>query len=547
MGKAWQAWVRLAAGGRAHDGPGAAGPRLTAGAALGTMIVSMITASRAFGAAVAVLAGIASVRLLRHAMWRDEVHAFAVAAASATLPDLVRALDYEVHPGLWYLLLWVLARLAAGPQAMQYLQLAIGLGTWWLLLRCSPFSRVERLLLLASYFLFWEYFVLARMYGLGALLGFAALALRERAAPASPLPWAALGLLANTSVFGCLWSFGIAAGWLARDGMPVRRDAVATATYLLLLIGAVYTMKPAPDWHYRPPDPPRDMGPLAEAAAYPRGALLPPTLTRPFEQRLAPASAAAAKAPSEPTAAPVALARRVGWLALPLVAVPFLLRARAATIAFLVTYAGTVAFATAFGVPGYARHHGILFLALVGAAWQARREGGPLARPSWGWLLVLAVGALGGLASLSIDQRPFSRAGDVAAWLRHEGLADRFLIGWRDMPVSGVAGQLGRPLYHLECECRRLHVVWDTSRVDVVDAADLAARLLRGLDRAPGREAIVILSAPRTLDPVLPLPGVHVERLAAFSGAVVPEENFTVYRLRPADGAQGKGGGDAVR
>ncbi len=480
-------------------------------------------------------------------MWRDEVHAFAVAAASATLPDLFRALAYEVHPGLWYLLLWVLTRFTDDPQAMQLLQLAIALGTWWLVLRCSPFTAGEQLLLLASYFLFWEYFVLARMYGLGALLGFAALALRERTAASSPLPWLALGLLANTSVFGCLWSFGIGAGWLAQAGMPARRGALAIAAYPLLVLAAVATMNPAPDWHYRPPDPQRDVGPLAEAAAYPRGAFLPPALTRPIEQRLLPASGTAAKAPPEPTAAPAALGRRAGWLLLPLVVAPFLLRSRPATLAFFVTYAGTVAFATVFGVAGYARHHGILFLALVGAAWQARREAGPGVRPSRAWLAVLGVGALAGMASLAIDQRPFSRAADVAGWLRREGLADSFLIGWRDMPASTVAGQLARPLYHVECECVRRHVVWNTRRVDVVDGSDLAARLLRALDGAPGREAIVIVSEPHTLDPELPLPGIVVERLAAFTGAVLREENFTVYRLRPAGGTTAKGVSDGGR
>ncbi len=505
--------------------------------------------SRVFAVTIAVvgLAGVGTWRVLRHAMWRDEVHAFAVAAASATLPDLFRALSYEVHPGLWYLLLWVLARFTDDPHAMQLLQLAIALGVWLLVLRCSPFTAGEKLLLLASYFLFWEYFVPARMYGLGALLGFAALALRERTAESNPLPWAALGLLANTSVFGCLWSFGIGAGWLARAGLPARDGIAAMAAYPLLVLAAVLTMSPAPDWHYRPPDPPRDAGPLAEAAAYPRGAFLPAVLARPLEQRLAPAPDGVAASRPEPTAAPAALARRVGWLLLPLVVVPFILRSRPATFAFLVAYAGTVAFATAFGVAGYARHHGILFLALVGAAWQARRDAGPTARPSRTWLAVLVVGALGGLASLAIDQRPFSRAADVAGWLRREGLADGFLIGWRDMPASTVGGQLGRPLYHLECECLRRHVVWNTRRVDVADGDDLAARLRRGLDAAPGREAVVIVSGPRTLDPALPLPGIEVERLAAFGGAVVPEENFTVYRLRPAGGMAAKGGADGSR
>jgi hypothetical protein len=228
------------------------------------------------------------------------------------------------------------------------------------------------------------------------------------------------------------------------------------------VLAAVATMNPAPDWHYRPPDPQRDVGPLAEAAAYPRGAFLPPALTRPIEQRLLPASGTAAKAPPEPTAAPAALGRRAGWLLLPLVVAPFLLRSRPATLAFFVTYAGTVAFATVFGVAGYARHHGILFLALVGAAWQARREAGPV-RPSRAWLAVLGVSSPAWRAA--IDQRPFSRAADVAGCCGAKTSPTASSSAGATCPRRRSLGS-SRARSTVECECVRRHVVWNTRRVD---------------------------------------------------------------------------------
>ena len=109
------------------------------------------------------------IRLFRHAMWRDELQAFMVAAASNTPLDLFAKLKYEGHPGLWHLLLWVVTRFTTDPVAMQALHLVIALGVWVLVWRLSP---VGKLLLLLSYYLFWEYFVVSRGYALGVLLGF---------------------------------------------------------------------------------------------------------------------------------------------------------------------------------------------------------------------------------------------------------------------------------------------------------------------------------------------------------------------------------------
>ena len=125
-----------------------------------------------------------AIRLFRHAMWRDELQAFMVAAASNTPLDLFAKLKYEGHPGLWHLLLWVVTRFTTDPVAMQVLHLVIALGVWVLVWRLSPFRPVGKLLLLLSYYLFWEYFVVSRGYALGCC---SASALRrcKRAAPSS--------------------------------------------------------------------------------------------------------------------------------------------------------------------------------------------------------------------------------------------------------------------------------------------------------------------------------------------------------------------------
>src|ERR1700730_8726100 len=118
-------------------------------------------------------------RALRHAMWRDELQIFMIAASSASPWELFDNLKFAAHPGLWYTLVWLITRVTSDPMWMQVLHVVMAIGVWVIVFRWSPFNTVEKLLLLLSYFLFWEYFVISRSYVLLALIGFGFVVLRE--------------------------------------------------------------------------------------------------------------------------------------------------------------------------------------------------------------------------------------------------------------------------------------------------------------------------------------------------------------------------------
>src|SRR5262249_7390907 len=101
-------------------------------------------------------------------------------------------------------------RFTTDPIAMQVLHLAIALIIWILIFTISPFTIGEKVLLVLSYFLFWEYFVISRNYALMALLGLGFVALRASWPRQLFLPWLLLGLLANPVVLGTIWSMTMA-------------------------------------------------------------------------------------------------------------------------------------------------------------------------------------------------------------------------------------------------------------------------------------------------------------------------------------------------
>ena len=165
----------------------------------------------------ALLVIINSVRLLRHAMWRDEVQAFMLSAASSTPLDLFAKLKDEGHPGLWQLLLWLITRFTTDPISMQVAHLLVALGIWLLIWRASPFKQYEKLLLLLELLP-----VLGILHSQSELCDRRSTRLRFRRSlrctgPRWFWPWVLLGLLANTSVFATIWSFGLAGLFAVRN------------------------------------------------------------------------------------------------------------------------------------------------------------------------------------------------------------------------------------------------------------------------------------------------------------------------------------------
>src|SRR5262249_55396277 len=215
------------------------------------------------------------VRTLRHPMWRDEMASFQFATASASLWELLSKLQYTTHPGLWYSLVWLATRFTSDPTSMVIMHIVIAIAVWTVIFRWSPFETVEKCLLLLSYFLFWEYFVISRNYALVALIGFAFVALQQHRPQQSVIPWLLLGLLANTHVLGAIWSIALASTLVIKRGRLTPRFVTGAAIYLVLLAFSVKTAAPAPDFGPWATDVRFDTARFGQALLFPLGAFAP--------------------------------------------------------------------------------------------------------------------------------------------------------------------------------------------------------------------------------------------------------------------------------
>jgi hypothetical protein len=185
----------------------------------------------------------------RHEPWADEAQSWLLARDASLLHLWGTLLHYEGTPGLWQTLLHVLIRLGLPYSAYGFVSATLGFAAVYLLLRYSPFPLYIRLLLPFTYYLCYQYAVIARSYSLVAPLLFAVAAIYPRARSRPALTTALLGLLAGVSVHGFLISVCI---WVTIYVSEPRALAsgkllIAGLTYWLILIVLLLCAWPAKD------------------------------------------------------------------------------------------------------------------------------------------------------------------------------------------------------------------------------------------------------------------------------------------------------------
>jgi hypothetical protein len=202
-----------------------------------------------------IYAGLLAWAIPYHESWADEAQAWQIAR---TLPfvQIFHVLSYEAHPALWYVCLWVLSRLHVSYAGMHWVSAAIGFSGVAVLVTTSPFPRFIKLLLPFTFYLAFQYAIVARSYVLAPLLIFLC-AYFWPARYEKPFAIAlCLGLLANVAAHAAAISGGFAIVylidlWLSRQEQCPRapaRKLYGAAAMLLVFYGiSIWTALPAKD------------------------------------------------------------------------------------------------------------------------------------------------------------------------------------------------------------------------------------------------------------------------------------------------------------
>jgi hypothetical protein len=196
-------------------------------------------------------------RLYRHEMWLDETGPWLLARDSANYLELAFNKRYEGHPNLWYTLLFFLTRLTTAVEAMQWLHLLLISGFLAIFFFKSPFSLFYKLVFAFSYYVFYEYQALSRLYAVELLLLALLCARYYRQKSFGLVEGLLLFLLAQTNLFGFIFTAGFLSlrlfewYWDKKPGQGNRGESLgALGLTLLGLSYSAYSMLPPADCGY---------------------------------------------------------------------------------------------------------------------------------------------------------------------------------------------------------------------------------------------------------------------------------------------------------
>jgi hypothetical protein len=159
-------------------------------------------------AAMVCYAAVVYTTIAHHEPWFDETHACIIAGTYTPWQLFTVYLRREGTPGLWHGLLWLFSAFHINFTIVRFIVGIVPCISAWLLLRLAPFPLWLRLILPFTFFLIYQYAVIARQYIFFPLFVFAlaALAADKRFRP-YPIALCA-GLLANSSAYGFSYTVG---------------------------------------------------------------------------------------------------------------------------------------------------------------------------------------------------------------------------------------------------------------------------------------------------------------------------------------------------
>jgi hypothetical protein len=475
------------------------------------------------------------ILVLNHEPWRDEAQAWLIARDSSDLLSLISLMGYEGTPALWHLILFPLAKLGFPYLSLAIVNLLIMLGAVFILLCRAPFSKWQKNLFIFGYFIFYEYNVLARNYGLLFLLLVLVASFYQKRFQKPIIYPLLLITLANTSVFGLVIALILCAfylGELTYEKMFQRNHLISLSMLVSGLFIAIYQLLPPADLspHLGRWDWNLSLVSLAKSAlGIFAGALVPiPQLKVDFWNTLLISGS---------------LKYLLGGLLYGISLGLLVKKPRAFAIYLLITVGLTGLFV--FKYPGALRHHGLIFVALIFSLWISQ---------SYSEKAVLNIRLLGRLASYFTKKRfltvlmlfqvvaasfaayyelkyDFSAAGNVGRFLMENGYQSTHLISsYRSYAASSILPFISNSkFYYLEYQDYGSYMVWNKRwySANLLSTDEILERLTSAKATAGEKEVIFISNFKVSDDKYFTD---RYNLITCFEGTIQKDESFCLYQ-----------------
>jgi len=473
------------------------------------------------------------INILHHAMWRDELQVWSFCEHSHSLRELLYLTRYEGHPHAWQFLVYSISRLSSNPVAMQVLHLAIATMTAYVVAHYSPFPRLQKVLIVFGYFLFYEYAAISRDYALGILCLFSFCAVfRPGPQKRYGLLVIFLALMAESNIYALILALSLALMIVfealqaheSRQYLFLRAREIACAVILFLtaVFISLLHMRPPTDasWNFRSNFTAHIHTGFSGTMAMIWRAFVP--IPRPSHQFWSSNLLGGHT-------------RLMALLSILLLCISILFFIRKRTVLFLyLSGLGALLLFKHLVYAGYLRHDGHAFILFLACMWLGKsypEQRFPLRMAETAAVQLrpyqdrLFLGLLAGqviaalIASVIAFKVPFSEAKVASDFLRSKRMENMFIIGDADFAVSSIAGYLNREIYYPRGDRMGSYVLWDNKRTRPQEPIlELARR--RAADQH--QDVLVILNVRD--------PSAH--EIASFQGSIVGSEDYYLYLIQ---------------
>lgn len=233
----------------------------------------------------------------KHEPWSDEAFPWII-GRDADWGTFLQILftNQDKHPGLFYLILRPFAVMGFPYGTQTVLNVLFALTTGFVFLSRAPFSRIFRYFFLFSYFMAYEYSVIARSYMLSVMLIFF-IAVFYPKRTTSPLSYAALIVLLLHSDYMCLGlGVGLTAAFTFENWKKIKCDWKFKTTFFIMVVNVLFILwlghsLPQDHFQYGQPSPPFQIKNLAVPFA---NAFFPFSELTPYHTKLVVVSAVSA-------------------------------------------------------------------------------------------------------------------------------------------------------------------------------------------------------------------------------------------------------------
>ncbi|MEO1402366.1 MAG: hypothetical protein AAFV72_14145 [Cyanobacteria bacterium J06635_1] len=479
------------------------------------------------------------IGVLRQSMWRDEMNVWLIARDSHSWGELLSNLHYDRgHPPLWHLLVAGTELFFDNPVAMQVLHWVIAVGAVCVLWQYGPFPRWVKTLFIFSYLPFFQFLLLARNYGIGMLLFFAACAVfpaRERRYWPIAL---FLALAANTNLYAMM----VAIAFFLTLIFELLIDPEQRQTYfaqakvydgVLSLVIVVVGYYIAYSFIMPPDDAVNATGDWFLEFDWRH---LMRSLGRWFGGYF------------------LIIPNSRKWLdlivcdsiVLSVIGLTWLKFWRKPVPLFFYTLAnGLLLSFTYFKFLGRGlRHYGHFYLIWILALWLAshyRSAGNPLPgiwnkfAQRWykrAFVLILCIQLLGGIGRYSVSLfQPYSASRVTARYIQQENLQDEFMVGDRDANMAPLSGYLRRQIYYPQTRSLGSYTLFFKGDRTEVEKAEVLRQTQQLLANDPQLDRILLIMHRKLGE--TPTPGLKITPIAQFKSAQEVSERYYLYWAEP--------------